>query len=206
MVTKRIIVGLLVLAVPACAAGCAEDAEAGQDAPSGDARETRGAEVPAAADPASAERAPLLSWSFEPASADCNGWPALGADAIRASPARSGAYSCKVCSDGSAADLGLVHDLGAASAGRYVLTAWVRKRAENAAPAEASARIDAATEGGVAVRAVAPAVAVREAWDRLEATLELEADATNVRVTVAAPVIEAGRCLFVDDVELRRRP
>lgn len=205
MVTKRIIAGALFLAVNACVLGCAAEHDVDRDAPSGEPRETRGADIPAAPDPASADRAPLLSWSFEPASGDCNGWPAPGADAIRASPARSGAYSCKVCSDGSSSSLGLVRDLGAASAGRYVLSAWVRKRAANAAPAEALARIDAATEGGAAVSAVAPAVPVRDAWDRLEATLDLATDATNVRVTIAAPVDEAGRCLFVDDVELERR-
>ncbi|MBX3209862.1 MAG: hypothetical protein KF764_32830 [Labilithrix sp.] len=196
--TRRIFAGLpLVVLVAACAA------DADVDDPPDDANETRGADGPAA--PAAAvDEAPLLSWSFEPASADCNGWPAFGADAIRASPPRTGAYSCKVCSDGTTARLGLFRDLGAAPAGRYVLSAWVRKRAENAAPPSALARIDAATASGVVVSALAPTVAVREAWERLEATLDLASEASNVRVTVAAEEAAPERCLFIDDVELIR--
>ena len=207
MVTKRIIAGLLLVT------GCAAEAsEAGRDAPADSSKGIRGAEVPTVTPPAPAapagnapaEEAPLLSWGFEPASADCNGWPVLGADAIRASPARSGTYSCKVCSDGSASDLGLARDLGAVPAGRYVLTAWVRKRPQNAAPGEALARIEAATRSGEAVVAVAPSVSVREEWDRLEATLDLAEGASSLRLTIGAHSEEADRCLFVDDVTLVR--
>ena len=203
--TKRIIAGLLF------ATGCAaEVSDAGRDAPTPTTKEPRGAEVPTAKagePPASdeADAAPLLSWSFEPASADCNGWPVLGADAIRASPARSGSYSCKVCSDGSAADLGLVRELGAVPAGRYTLTAWVRRRVQNAAPANAIARMEGATALGLA-SAVTPSVSVRDEWDRLEATLDLADGASNLRVTIGAPTDEAERCLFVDDVTIVRQP
>lgn len=148
---------------------------------------------------------PLLSWSFEPASADCNGWPVSGALAIRASPAHSGTYSCKVCANGSTSDLKLSRELGPVAPGRYALTAWVRKRALTAAPAEALARIEADTPNG-AVVAVAPPVLVREAWDLLEATLELKAPASSVRVTVGSPVAEGERCLFIDDVTVIRVP
>src|SRR5688572_13615776 len=44
----------------------------------------------------------VVGWDFEAASADCNGWTASGATAIRAIPSHSGAYACKLCSDGSA--------------------------------------------------------------------------------------------------------
>lgn len=205
MVTKRIIVGLLFVT------GCAAEAsDAGRDAPTDSTRETRGAEVPTTPSPpppsaAQAEEAPLLSWGFEPASADCNGWPVLGADAIRASPARSGAYSCKICSNGSTDGLSLARDVGAVPPGRYVLTVWVRKRIQNAAPGEAIARIDARTEGGSDVSAVTPSVAVRYEWDRLEATIELAEAATNLRLTVGAESAEADHCLFVDDVTVVRQ-
>ena len=147
--------------------------------------------------------APLLSWSFEPASGDCNGWPVHGADAIRAIPAHSGTYSCKVCSNGSAPDLGLMRDLGEVPSGRYVLTAWIRKRIQTAAPSEALAQIDATVNGGP-VSVKTSSVAVRDEWDRLEATLDLAQGASNLRVTIGAPSAEAERCLFVDDVSLVR--
>jgi hypothetical protein len=128
----------------------------------------------------------------------------LGADAIRASPAHSGAYSCKVCSNGSADELRLVRDIGSVPVGRYVLTAWVRKRPQNAAPREALARIDVATTTGAMRVAVAPSVSVREAWDLLQATLDLDTPAENLRVTIGSPLAETDRCLFVDDVTLSR--
>ena len=204
MVTKRIIVGLLF--VTGCAA---EAADAGRDAPSGSSRETRGAELPTAPPgeraPRSESDPPLLSWGFEPASADCNGWPVRGADAIRASPARSGAYSCKLCSNGSADGVALIRDVGAVPAGRYVLNAWVRKRIENEGPGEALARIDAHTERGEQVSVVAPSVAVRYEWDRLEATLDLVEGASNLRLTIGPASAEPDRCLFVDDVTIVRQ-
>ncbi len=211
MVTKRIIVGLLLVT------GCtAEASGARRDAPHGSSEDTRGAELPAPPPevqapsmqaPSAVPEAdvPLLAWSFEPASPDCNGWPVLGADAIRASPARSGAYSCKICSDGTAEGVGLSRDVGAVPAGRYVLTAYVRKRIQNAAPGEALAKIEARTEGGHDVSAVAPSVAVRYEWDRLEATLDLTEGASNLRLTIGAPTAEADHCLFVDDVTVVRQ-
>jgi hypothetical protein len=127
-----------------------------------------------------------------------------GADAIRATPARSGGYSCKLCSDGTAEGLGVVRDLGAVPEGRYVLTAWVRKRIQNAAPSEALARIDARTAAGDAVSAVAPSVAVRDEWDRLETTIDLADGASNLRLTIGSASAEIDRCLFVDDVTVVR--
>lgn len=165
------------------------------------------AEAPAGSDdgmPAEDDDAdePLLSWSFEPASKDCNGWPVLG-DAIRAAPSRSGAYSCKVCANGSSSGLGLSRALGAVEPGRYVLTAWVRKRANTAAPPAATARMEADTSSGL-VSAVASSVIVREAWDRLEVVLELTGGASSLHFTIGSPAAEAGRCLFIDDVSVAR--
>jgi hypothetical protein len=93
--------------------------------------------------------------------------------------------------------------VGAVPPGRYVLELWVRRRVQNAAPPEAQARLDAVLASGSA-SAAAPAVAVRDAWDRLETKLELAEPATNLRITVDAPADEAERCLFVDDVVLTR--
>jgi hypothetical protein len=200
VVAKRIIWGLLILT------GCAaESSDARRDDSQGPVKETRGAEIPAApAGERPADAPALLAWSFEPASADCNGWPVLGADAIRASPAHSGAYSCKVCANGSGPDLELSQELGGVAAGRYVLTAWVRKRAATAAPAEAHASIEAETSDG-ATLAASPTVAVREEWARLEATLELATGASRLRLRIGSPITDVARCLFVDDVTLARQ-
>lgn len=147
---------------------------------------------------------PVLAWSFEPASPDCNGWAVSGAGALRASPPRSGAYSCKLCSDGSARELTLARDVGSVPPGHYALELWVRRRVQNAGPAEARARLDAVVASG-ARSASAPAVAVRDAWDRLETTLDLAEPASDLRLTVAAPADATERCLFVDDVLLTRQ-
>jgi len=205
-VTKRIALCLLL------ATGCASEAsDAGRDAPSTAPAETPGAESLTPSVPEAPESIspvvdpPLLAWSFEPASADCNGWPVLGADAIRASPAHSGTYSCKVCSNGSADGLGLMRELGAVPAGRYVLSAWVRKRIQNAAPGEALARIEADTPVGVTSSIVTPSVSVREEWDRVETTIDLDGGASAVRVTIGAATAETDHCLFIDDVTLVRQ-
>jgi hypothetical protein len=208
VVTKRIVQSLHLLGIAGfvvLSASCAAEDE-GQDAPTSEAKGTRGAEVPAPAETytSAPAEAPLLSWGFEPASADCNGWPARGADTIRAAPPRSGAYSCKVCSNGTSAEISLAREVGAVPRGSYVLTAWVRKRVQNEAPPEAVARIEA-TVGGVPVSATTQTVPIRDEWDRLEATLDLPGEASNLRVTIGAPSAEKAHCLFVDDVTLVRR-
>jgi hypothetical protein len=157
---------------------------------------------PTAAEPPTAE--PVLAWGFEPASADCNGWPVAGALAIRAAPPHSGAYSCKVCTTDTAPELRLSRTIGNVPAGRYVLTAWVRKRVATAAPENAIARIEASTAAGDIV-AVAPLVSVREEWDKLEVTLDLAENAEALRVTIGAEGAEPDRCLLVDDVTVSRQ-
>lgn len=146
-------------------------------------------------------RQPLLAWSFEPASADCNGWPVEGGQTIRAYPPHSGAYSCMVCATGEAPTVQLTRALGAVPAGRYKLTAWVRSRVQNAAPREAVAMLDADTEDGPRLVS-APTVAVRDAWDVLETTIDLRAGARDLRVAIGAVAAEADHCLFVDDVSV----
>jgi hypothetical protein len=165
------------------------------------------ADAPTAADVhhAAGTFAPALSWGFERASADCNGWPVSGADAIRAAPAHSGSYSCKVCADGTKPGLELLHDVGALPPGHYALTVWVRKRAQTAAPAWATARIDAESSGGTPVSATTEAVPVREEWDLLSTTIDLADGASTAVLTIGADEASADRCLLVDDVTLVRQ-
>lgn len=138
---------------------------------------------------------PLLNWSFEEASPDCNGWPVIGADdPIRAVPAKSGSYSCKVCSNGMGSNLGVTRDLGAVAKGHYSLSAYVRKRATNTAPAQAMARI----EGAIVM--TSPAVDVSEEWTRVQTEIDISEDQPSLKITVGSDVAEAQNCLFVDDV------
>lgn len=209
--TKRI--AALVAVLTGCSSAFDPGVPAsGQDAPQAGAPDQSGAEIPGG--PREEEKLqtppPLLDWSFEPASADCNGWRVVGAEAIRASPSRSGAYSCKVCANGTApTSVSLTREVGAAPAGRYVLTAWVRKRALTAAPEEAHARIEADTYAGEAIVSGIPRSVVHEEWELLQTTLDLTADPRGVArlsVIVGSPSAEAQRCLFIDDVTLRREP
>jgi hypothetical protein len=146
---------------------------------------------------------PLLSWSFEPASADCNGWPVLGAEAIRAVPPRSGSYACKLCANGSAPSVTIAKDVGTAPPGRYAFRAWVRKRVGSVAPPAVSAEVEAETTGGL-VQALSTPVALGEEWAELSAAVELGAGATRLTVRINADAADG--CLLVDDVSLTRAP
>lgn len=187
----------------ALAMGCAspEPSEGARDVPAPTEKETRGAELP---DPPP-NTAPLVDWSFEPASPDCNGWTVAGAEAIRATPAHSGSYSCKMCSDGSEPGLGLTKELGALPRGRYVLSAWVGGRAQNPAPDEAHARIDVDSPDG-ARSITTPPTTVRSDWDHIEAVIDLDHDVSHFSFTIGSASAAAKRCLFVDDVTLTRQP
>lgn len=198
IVTKRIAACLLLFVI-----GCASEA-APTDVPSG-AKETNAADLPPSVADDGANEAPVLDWGFEPASADCNGWIVAGADAIRATPARTGSYSCKLCSTGKEAGLGLTKVLGSVPAGRYHLSAWVRGRPQNPAPAEAEARIDVESPDG-ARSAAAPTVSVTQDWDHLEADIELDHGASKVSLTIGSSKAAADRCLFIDDVVLTHQP
>jgi hypothetical protein len=112
--------------------------------------------------------------------------------------------SRKVCTTDAAPELQLTRAIGRVRAGRYVLTAWVRKRLATAAPERAVARIEASTGTGDVV-AIAPRVSVREEWDKLEATLDLAEDARELRLTIGSDGAEPDRCLLVDDVTVSRR-
>lgn len=214
-----IVVGLLSLI--ACSASSGDDSAADKNAPASSSNSAAGAngtnevssgatEAPSAVagDPALAQRdpqtvwAPLLNWSFEDASADCNGWGVSGGlDGIRAVPARTGDYSCKVCSDGVTTNLGLSQHLGNIAAGHYTLSAFVRKRTSTAAPAQAIASVHANGVYGTAMTQLASAVDVSEAeWQRVYTDIDLIEDADTVEITVGSADAANGDCLFVDDV------
>lgn len=137
---------------------------------------------------------PLLDWSFESASPDCNGWPVSGSDAaIRAIPAKTGSYSCKVCSNG-ASEISVSRKIGKVAKGNYSLSAYVRKRAQTAAPGQAIARIE-----GKSIVTSEP-VAVREEWVRLQTNIQLDEDSDDLTVSIGSANAAADNCLFVDDV------
>lgn len=150
------------------------------------------------------EIAPLVAWSFEPASADCNGWPTVGTAGIRAAPGRTGAYSCKVCAT-AGAGIGLGRAVERVGAGRYLLRAWIRARASSAAPREVSAQIEAATSRGKTEVASSP-IAVLSEWVAIESIIELNDESSDLNIVIRAPTAAPEECLLVDDVTLERAP
>ena len=147
--------------------------------------------------------APALKASFEPASADCNGWLAEGARSIRSVPARTGSYACKLCADGSRPDFALSHETGPLDAGRYVFRAYTRKRPQNEAPLAMNAFVEAATRDGTIVVA-ADATPVRDEWDLLEATIDVPEGAASLRVQIGAAEAASDQCVLVDDVSVEK--
>lgn len=143
--------------------------------------------------------APVLNATFEPASADCNGWIADGAESIRSVPPRSGTYACKLCADGSKDAISIARTVSGVAPGRYVLTAWTRKRPQNEAPSATTARIEA---GPTIVRT--GTTSVRDEWDRLDATIDVPEGESSVRVVIEAPAASAKECILVDDVTVAR--
>lgn len=212
MVTKSII-AFAALALIACSSDDGPVTNAPEPAPTNeseaDPTTTKGTPLPgytpAKGDPSLNEPSvattfvPLLDWSFESASPDCNGWPVSGSDAaIRAIPAKTGSYSCKVCSNGSTADIAVSRALGKVAAGHYLLSAYVRKRAQTAAPGQAIARIQ-----GKAVITSDP-VDVREEWDRVQTAIDLSEDTDDLTISIGSDDAASGNCLFVDDVVFTR--
>ncbi len=185
---------VLLALVTACSSAPEDDPRSG----SPKVADTMGAPIPVSATPP-----PVLLASFEPASADCNGWIADGARSIRSVPPRTGTYACKLCADGSREEIAIARDVGPVEAGRYVLTAWTRKRPQNPAPATTIATLEAVTGAGVVV-AGANAVTVREEWDRLEATIDVPEGASALRVRIGSPLVESEQCVLIDDVLIER--
>jgi hypothetical protein len=146
---------------------------------------------------------PVLKATFEPASADCNGWVAEGARSIRSVPARSGSYACKLCADGSRPDFALSREVAAPEPGRYVFRAYTRKRPQNEAPAATSAFVEASTESDTIV-VQANETPVRDEWDLLEAFVDVPEGATSLRVQIGTPAASSDQCVLVDDVSIEK--
>lgn len=211
MVTKRIILALS-LALFACSSEDAPDSVPETNAPVPPSDEPSEAKPPTSkeleptpGDPSLGSTypattfVPLLDWSFESASPDCNGWPVLGSTpGIRAIPAKTGSYSCKVCADGSSPELAVSRAIGKVAKGHYALSAYVRKRVKTAAPSQAVARIH-----GQAVVTSDP-VDVKEEWTRISAFIDLDGDTDDLSISIGSDHAEADNCLFVDDVVFTR--
>lgn len=159
--------------------------------------------TPPALDDTDAGPGPVMATSFEAASAVCNDWQAEGADAIRSVPPRSGDYACRLCANGESPELAIVRQAGPLAAGRYALTAWVRKRPHRDAPAAVTALLEADTSAGV-VAATSPVVP-GDAYAEVLVALELPHGATSIRARIGA-VASAAQCVLIDDVFLQRVP
>lgn len=137
----------------------------------------------------------IALWDFEPASADCNGWTATGAKAIRAIPSHTGAYACKLCADGSATEMSLTRRVAGLPAGTWVVSAWLRRLGQSAAAVAARVTIDEATE-----RAGIPSsILLIDDWRLLGSPVEVPHDVANATLTIAATA-DRGECIAVDDV------
>lgn len=136
----------------------------------------------------------LIGWDFEPASADCNGWSASGARAIRAIPSHSGSYACKLCADGSTTEMKLTRRVAGLPRGSWVVSAWLR-RLGSRAEIEVAARmtVDEATE-----RAGIP-LSLEQDWRLLGERVEITSDVVSTSFGIVATA-SRGECLLVDDV------
>jgi hypothetical protein len=139
--------------------------------------------------------------SFEAASAVCNDWAAEGADAIRSVPSHSGSYACRICATGDAPKIAIARGAGPLAAGRYVLTAFLRKRPNNVGPEAATALLEADTASGV-VTATSPVV-LGDDYAKLQVTLDLAQPGTAIRARIGA-VASATQCVLIDDVLVER--
>lgn len=142
----------------------------------------------------------IVRWDFEPASADCNGWTASAATSIRAVPSHSGAYACKLCADGSSNTMTLTHALSALTPGRYLVSAWLRRRADGGDDDSVAAhvRLDQAPESA----GKPSSITLKKDWYLLSDEIEIAKDTASV--TVVAHTSGAPVCILVDDVVVER--
>ena len=155
--------------------------------------------TPAVLEDSDRDLGPVLATGFEAASAACNDWDAAGADVIRSVPPHSGDYACRVCSSGEGPALAIERQAGPLASGRYVLTAWVRRRPHHDAPPGVTASLEADTAAGV-VRATSPVV-LGDAYSELRVAIDLPRGAQSIRARIGAAATEA-QCMLVDDVML----
>jgi hypothetical protein len=135
----------------------------------------------------------VAGWDFEAASADCNGWSASGASAIRAIPSHTGAYACKLCADGSAPEMKLTRRVAGLQRGSWVVSAWLRRLATSPVALAARVTLDEATE-----RAGIP-INLDQEWRLLADPLDVETEVVSTSLVVIATA-SAGECILVDDV------
>jgi hypothetical protein len=151
--------------------------------------------------PAALRTNALATWGFEPASADCNGWSASGATSIRAAPPHTGAYACKLCADGSAEQMTLSRRVGALEAGRYAVTAWVR-RFGGSDDAPVAARVTLAKASTSAD--LDSSITLKDDWYALRDPLDIAWAVPSATVTIEANAAAPGQCILVDDVVVER--
>jgi hypothetical protein len=146
---------------------------------------------------------PVMHANFEPASAVCNDWTAEDADAIRSVPPHSGTYACRICATGDAPDITLARDVdGPLRAGRYVLTAWLRKPPNHpGAAGPAVAQLEADTAEGT--RSSSSSMVMTDDYAMVTVTLDLATEGTAIRARIRTPA-NASECLLIDDVLVER--
>lgn len=192
---------LTAVVAPACASDLEHEIDAAHDPPP---EPSPPLEPRAAADrppPAPRPWDAVAAWGFEPASADCNGWQASGATSIRAAPPHSGAYSCKLCADGTREEIALSRRVGTLERGSYVVTAWLRRHGPSAAAVAARVALDAdEPREGAAVSGVAGE------WRTVRDALDARAAVASAHVRVVARGLARGECILVDDVVVATRP
>lgn len=198
---------VLALCPTACAVGATDAPATGSplvDAPDPTAPSERDAPLVARSaideGPAYRRTNAIIAWGFEPASADCNGWSASGATSIRAAPPHSGAYACKLCSDGSAEEITLSRRVGTLEAGRYAVTAWVRRLGGGDAPIAARVTLDKASSSA----GEESSITLKDDWIPLRGPLDVTSAVASARITVAAVGMSRAQCILVDDVVVER--
>lgn len=207
MPLRRIALVVTVLLVGACAAGVDDGIESSSDATqpsapvvpfheiSGEApEEPQPIEVRTTIDERANMRA-VIAWDFEPASADCNGWSATGASAIRAIPSHTGTYACKLCADGSAREMKLTRRLAGLPKGRWVVSAWLRRSGSAIANAAARVALDEANE----TAGIPSSILLIDDWRLLADPLDVTIDVASTTVSIIATA-PPGECVHVDDV------
>lgn len=135
----------------------------------------------------------VARWDFEPASADCNGWTASAATAIRAIPSHSGTYACKLCADGSAPEMKLTRRVAGLPRGSWVVSAWLRRLQSSPLALAARVTLDESTQ-----RAGIP-ISLDQDWRLLGEPLEVPNDVASSSLTIVATA-NPGECILVDDV------
>ena len=188
----------------------ADDAQEASEA-DGDAGDEAGDEdvrvVTDAGDDAGDPTNLLPSGSFE--TGVCSGWDGYQSTISTDAVARSGASSCRVCAKPGVSNFGLddrVRTPIPAVPGTYTAEAWVRAIDNTPAPARAFPflRQAVATPFRAIKNSPGAEVEITNAWQRVEATLEVTSAEGALNFYIAANPTNAGACFLVDDARLFR--